>query len=71
MVIPANGDFHTGNQDDIAPACSFGRFCQTTGVVVISQGEQPDASGYRAEDEFSWCEHSIGIDGVGVQINAQ
>jgi len=71
MVIPASGDFDAGDQHDIAPACRLGRFRQTTGIVMVGQGEQPDAPGYRTEDEFGWRQHSIGMDGVGVQINAQ
>jgi len=50
LIVPGGGDFHAGDKDDIETACSLGRFCQTTGFVMISQGEQPDTSGYCAED---------------------
>jgi hypothetical protein len=71
LAAPARGYFHTGNEQDIGIGGSLRSLGKTAGFVVIRQREQAYASRCRPADQFRRREHSIGVRGVGVQIDAQ
>ena len=71
LAVSGSRDLDTGNQQDIGLGGCLGSAGKTAGFVVIRQREQAYASRCRPADQFGRRKHSIGVRGVGVQIDAQ
>jgi len=71
LAVPHSGDLDARNHQNIEFRRGILRLRDTAGVIVIGQREKVYASRYCPLDQFRRREHSIGIRGVGMQINAQ